>query len=328
MSAAGARKIEEAEMSSAEQAQVNTPAHAISSALVGERNGFRWFHVDEPRSPVLDALAVEFHLHERAVEDCRNLRQRAKLEEYEGHVFLIINTLHFEPEKCDCWFGELDAFVGKDWVITVYSGPSRTINTVRSKFDADPKLAHPGRLLMTLLDVAVDRYLPVLDTMEESIEKLEEAAYERPSPKLLAEIFTLKRALIDFRRVASLMREVVNQILYRTEPYFKSQQAYFRNVYDHVVRALDFAETYRDILTGVLDVHLTATANRTNETMKVLTIIATLGTPFLLVTGFYGMNFTQSMPLLDHPFGVAVATILMVLMGLVMLWYFKRKAWI
>jgi magnesium transporter len=181
---------------------------------------------------------------------------------------------------------------------------------------------------MTLLDVAVDRYLPVLDTIENSIEKLEEAAYERPSPKLLSEIFSLKRALIDFRRVASLMREVVNQILYRTEPHFTSQQAYFRNVYDHVVRALDFAETYRDILTGVLDVHLTATANRTNETMKVLTIIATLGSPFLLVTGFYGMNFSKNMPLIDHPNGVAIATAVMILMGLVMMWFFKRKEWI
>jgi magnesium transporter len=320
MCPSGAGEIEETEMS--------TPAPAISSCLVGERNGFRWFHVDEPKSAVLDALAAEFKLHELAIEDCRNMRQRAKLEEFEGHLFLIINTLHFEPEKCDCWFGELNAFVGKDFVITVYDGPSRTINTVRPKFAADPKLAHPGRLLMTLLDVAVDRYLPVLDTIENSIEKLEEAAYERPSPKLLSEIFSLKRALIDFRRVASLMREVVNQILYRTEPYFQSQQAYFRNVYDHVVRALDFAETYRDILTGVLDVHLTATANRTNETMKVLTIIATLGTPFLLVTGFYGMNFDKNMPLLSSPYGVAIATGVMVATGVTMLWFFKRREWI
>jgi magnesium transporter len=322
MRPAGASEAREKEMSTP------APLPPVSAALVGERNGFRWFHVDAPQSPVLDALAAEFKLHELAVEDCRNMRQRAKLEEYEGHLFIIINTLHFEPDTKDCWFGELDVFVGKDFLISVYNGSSRTINTVRPKFDTDPKLAHPGRLLMTLLDVAVDRYLPVLDTIEDSIEKLEEQAYERPSPKLLSELFTLKRALIDFRRVASLMREVVNQLLYRTEPWLKSQQAYFRNVYDHVVRALDFVETYRDILTGVLDVHLTATANRTNEIMKFLTLIATLGTPFLLITGFYGMNFEKNMPFISDPRGVAIVTGVMAATGLGMLWYFKRKEWI
>lgn len=306
---------------------MSTTAPAIASCLVGERNGFRWFHVDEPGSPVLDALAAEFKLHELAIEDCRNMRQRAKLEEYEGHLFFIINTLHFEREKNDCWFGELDVFVGKDFLISVYNGSSRTINAVKPKFEADLRLAHPGRLLMTLLDVAVDRYLPVLDTVEDGIEALEEAAYERPSAKLLSEIFALKRALIDFRRSASLMRDAVNQLLYRSEPWLQSQQPYLRNVYDHVVRALDFAETYRDILTGVLDVHLTATANRTNEIMKVLTIIATLGTPFLLITGFYGMNFEQNMPLLHNAYGVAIATGAMATMGVGMVWYFHRKGW-
>jgi len=300
----------------------------VSSALVGMRNGFRWYHIDDPSSPVLDTLAAEFKLHELAIEDCRNMRQRAKLEQYDDHLFIIINTLHFEPAEKDCWFGELDVFVGKDFVISVYNGASRTINTVRPKFEADARLAHPGRLLMTLLDVAVDRYLPVLDTIEDSIEELEEEAYEKPSPKLLSQIFALKRALIDFRRVASMMRDVVNQLLYRTDPWLKSQQPYFRNVYDHVVRALDFVETYRDILTGVLDVHLTATANRTNEIMKVLTVIATLGTPFLLVTGFYGMNFDKNMPFLHSPYGVAIATAAMAACGLGMLWYFRRKEWL
>lgn len=306
---------------------MNRLASDPAACLVGERNGFRWYHLSDPQSPVLDALAEQFGLHELAIEDCRNMRQRAKLEEYGDHLFVIINTLHFEPEGTDCWFGELDVFVSKDWVISVYNGSSRTINTLRPRFAAEPKLAHPGRLLMTMFDVAVDRYLPVLDEIEERIERLEEEVYERPSAKLLAEIFQTKRALIGFRRVASVMRDVVNQLLYHTQPWIRSQQPYFRNVYDHVVRALDFVETYRDILTGVLDVHLTATANRTNETMKVLTVIATLGTPFLLVTGFYGMNFERNMPLLSSPYGVAAATAVMVLLGLGMMVYFRRKGW-
>ena len=299
----------------------------LSTWLVGERNGFRWYHVEDVRGAALDALAAEFGLHDLAVEDCRNQRQRAKLEEYDRHLFLIVNTLHFDADKIECWFGEFNIFVGEDFVITVHDGPSRTAAAVRPKFAADARLAHPGRLLYALLDFVVDRYLPVLDTMEERMEALEEICYAKPSAAQLEEIFRVKRALIEFRRVATMMRELVNQLLYRDEPWLRSQQLYIRNVYDHVVRALEFVDTYRDILTGVLDVHLTATANRTNETMKVLTIYATLATPFLLVTGYYGMNF-EWLPLLHDPWGPAVVTAAMFGIGFGMLWYFRRKGWL
>jgi magnesium transporter len=299
---------------------------ALAPYLIAERGGFRWFHVEEVHGPALDVLAAEFGLHELAIEDCRNLRQRSKLEEYESHLFLIVNTIHFDAEKTECWFGELDFFVGKDFLISVHDGPSRTFRAVKPKFDTDPKMAHPGKLLYAMLDYVADQYLPVLDSIQERIEVLEERSYEEPSPQLLAEIFSTKRALIDFRRIATGMRELVGHLLHRSEPWLRTQQAYFRNVYDHVVRAMDFMEAYRDILTGVLDVHLTATANRTNDIMKVLTIYATLAIPFLLVTGYYGMNF-ENLPLLHHPDGFLWVTSGMGLIALVLLWFFKRRGW-
>ena len=299
---------------------------AAAACLLGTRAGFRWFHVEDVRGPALDQLAAEFGLHELAMEDCRNERQRAKLEEYENHLFVIVNTVHFNPEKNECWFGEFDIFVGKDFLISVHDGPSRTVGAVRPKFEADPRLAHPGRLLHALLDCVVDRYLPVLDSNDDRIDALEEEVHRGPSPRLISEIFAIKRALIDFRRVAISMREVINQLLHRTEPWLRSQQAYFRNVYDHIVRALDFVESYRDILTGVLDVHLTATANRTNEIVKALTIFATLALPFLLVTGYFGMNFA-GLPLLNHPHGALYVSGGMAAIALVLLWLFKRRGW-
>lgn len=299
---------------------------ALQSVLVGEKGGFRWFHVDDPRSTVLDELAATFGLHELAIEDARNERTRAKFEEYEGHVFLVINTLHFDPEKCECWFGEFDIFVGKDFLISVHDGPSRTFRAVQPRFKADAKIAQPGRLLHAMLDFIVDQYLPVLDTIESRIEELEQRAYSDPSPELLSEIFELKRALIDFRRVATAMRETVNHVLHRTETWLRTQQAYFRDVYDHVVRALDFVETYRDILNGVLDVHLTSTTNRTNEIVRVLTVYATLGLPLLLITGYYGMNF-QHLPLLDDPNGPMYVHAAMGIVSLLLLLIFKHRKW-
>jgi len=309
---------------------VSQVPHALSPALqsvqVGEKGGFRWFHLDDPRSTALDELAATFGLHELAIEDCRNVRTRAKFEEYEGHVFLVINTLHFDPEKCECWFGEFDIFVGKDFLISVHDGPSRTFRAVHPRFKADPKIAQPGRLLHALLDYIVDQYLPVLDTIEGRIEELEQRAYADPSPKLLEEIFELKRALIDFRRVATAMRETVNHVLHRTETWLRSQQAYFRDVYDHVVRALDFVETYRDILNGVLDVHLTATTNRTNEIVRVLTVYATLGLPLLLITGYYGMNFPNLL-WIDDPNGPMYVHAMMGIVSLTLLFIFKQRKW-
>jgi magnesium transporter len=300
---------------------------AVAACLVGERAGFRWFHVEDTKGPALDALAAHFALHELAVEDCRHIGQRAKVEEYEGHIFVVANAIHFDRDKLGCWLGEVDFFVGKDFVISIREGPSKTFAATLPKFKTDAKLAHPGRLLMTMLDFMVDQYLPVLDTIEDKIEELEEQVLRDPSPRLLTRIFDLRRALIDYRRAAMSMREVLNHLLYRTEPWYRSQQAYFRNVYDHVVRALDFVETYRDILNGVLDVHLSATANRTNDVMKVLTVFATLATPMLLITSFYGMNFDY-LPLLHSPRGALIATAGMLLISLIMLAFFHRKRWI
>ena len=161
---------------------------AVAPWLIAEGNGFRWFHVEDVQGPALGTLAAEFGLHELAVEDCRTPGTRAKLEEYDGYLFLVVNTLHFDSQKAECWFGEFDIFVGKDFLITAHAGPSRTVADVLPRFRADAKLAHPARLLHALLRVVVGRYLPVLDEMEERIEALEDQAYAQPSPATLAEI--------------------------------------------------------------------------------------------------------------------------------------------
>jgi magnesium transporter len=300
---------------------------ASRACLVGERNGFRWFHVEELHGPALDELAKCYGLHELALQDTRDERTRAKLEQFEGHFFIVLNTLRFNPATCESSYGEFDIFVGKEFLISAHDGPSRTAAAVKPRFMADPHLAHPGRLLHALLRTIVSRYPPVLDSVEEKLDALEDQVYMQPTPARLNEIFRLKRALVDLRRAAISMREVLNGILLRDEVWLKSQFLYFRDIYDHVLRALEFVDTYRDILTGVLDVHLTATANRTNEIMKVLTIFATLATPFLLVTGFFGMNFSR-LPWLDDPLGGLWATLIMAGIGLGMLFYFRRRGWI
>jgi magnesium transporter len=172
----------------------------------------------------------------------------------------------------------------------------------------------------------VDNYLPVLDAIESRIEILEDKAIEHTSTKLLTEIFAIKRSLIEFRRVTISMRDMLSQVLRRNEHYLQLEAVYFRDVYDHLMRALEFTETYRDILTGVLEVHLTAAANRTNDIVKVMTLFATITLPILLITGYYGMNF-ENLPLLHNPNGVWIASAIMAALVAGLLYAFKRTGW-
>jgi len=298
----------------------------LQSALAGERNGFLWFHVEDPNSSVLDELARTYGLHELAIEDCRVPGTRAKLDDYGDTLFVVANVLHFDPDQCECNFTEIDFFLREKLVITVREGPDPVLDQVRASFVSDERLAHPGRLFHRILDGIVDRYLPVLDTIEERIERLEERAVDRTSSEFLSETFSLKRSLIEFRRVSISMRDLLSQLLRRNEPWLQAENLYFRDISDHILRSIEFTESYRDILTGILEVHLTAAANRTNDIVKVMTAIATVTLPILLITGYYGMNF-ENLPMLHNPYGSYIATGIMGLLAIAMLVVFVKIGW-
>ncbi len=303
-----------------------TTRSAMQACLVGERDGYRWYHVDDVSGPALDELAKAYGLHELAVEDCRVPGTRAKIDQYGETLFIVANILKYEPTTIECSFTEMDFFANEKFLISVSDGPNPFAEAAKIVFADDPRLSSVGRLVHRLIDGMVDRYLPVLDTIEDRIEVVEEKAIEKTSSKLLGEIFDLKRALIEFRRVTSTMRDMMAQLLRRSEPWLASEELYFRDIYEHLLRALEFTETYRDILTGVLEVHLTAAANRTNDIVKVMTLCATVTLPILLITGYYGMNF-ENLPLLHYKFGVLVATGMMTVLAVVLLLIFKRTGW-
>lgn len=300
----------------------------LRPVLVHESAHLRWYHVEEPDSPVLDRLAQEFGFHELEIEDCRHLRHAAKLEEYENHVFLIANTLHFVPETLGVWFGELDIFLGQDFLVTVHAGPTRSAEQVLPRVKSVARLQRADRVLHALLDNMIDRYLPVLDQIGERISRLEDEVTEHPTQKTLQEIIVLRRGLSEFRRTVGSMREMVNLLSRLKPPYFRvDMAAYWRDLYDHVIRALTMIETYRDLLASVMEIYLTATANRTNEIMKVLTIWATIVLPLVVITGYFGMNF-QNLPLLGSEHGVTLVHIGMIVLTVGLLIFFRKRRWL
>jgi len=300
----------------------------LAPLLLYQSQHLRWYHLEEPDSPLLERMGQEFGFHELEIEDCRHQRHSAKIEEYDNHIFVIANTLHFVPETVGVWFGELAMFLGQDFLVTVHLGPTRSVNEVAPKAKAATKMQRPDRVFHMLLDNMIDRYLPVLDQIGDRIEAVEDEIHRDPTPKTLEDIFALKRGLVEFRRTLGSMREMVNAFMRLRPPYFRADMAaYWRDLYDHVIRGMSIIESYRDLLASVLEVYLTAAANRTNEIMKVLTIYATILLPMVVITGFFGMNF-EHLPLLESRHGTSVVYILMFASSLALVIYFRHKRWL
>jgi magnesium transporter len=325
----------------------------------------RWYHLGDPASPSLDLLAAHFGIHPLQVEDCRHRHQTARVEEHDRYTFVVIRALVSPPassavvasaEKLSkqeapgvddqddrgialatatgvrARFEDFDIFLGPGYILTVDEGQCSLIPSISRRVAADQSLNTPDRVAHALIDAVVDQYLPALDHVGDYINHLEDRVLRRPSPATLREIFRVKRTLLDFRRVLTAMREAVNALIRRydsaahsTYPQDRELRLYYRDVYDHVVRALDFVETYRDLLTGSLDIYLSAVANRTNDVMKILTIWGTIALPFLIITGIYGMNVDLPFQQNRYVLLIIGAAISGPALGIFL--FFRRKHW-
>lgn len=283
-----------------------------------------WWDIADPASSELDELARRFNLHELQIEDCRHRPQRPKAEEHQGYEFVILKHVQNEGEL---EFDDVDLFLGRDFLITVRDRDSTVIQQVRARAEQEQQqIERLDRLFYLIVDGIVDGYQPVLDSLAEEIADVEDVVLDQPVPETLARIFSLRRKLVEFRRVASGMREVINALVRREGGVVGDDlDPYFRDVYDHVIRTVDMIETYRDLLSGALDIYLSAVANRTNEVMKVLTIWGTVALPLVIITGFFGMNL--HLPWSNDPHGTRYAVALMAVSTIGILLYFKGKRW-
>jgi magnesium transporter len=284
--------------------------------------GLNWFDISDPASPDLDALAKRFQLHPLDVEDCRHRPQRAKADEHGQYVFCVLKHLHSDGGKL---FDDFDVFVAPDFLVTVHRHECAAVERVRKRV-AEEGAQRLDRIFYFVVDEIVDDYITELDEFADETSTIEADILEEPTPAMLQNIFQLKRRLIEFRRVAGGMREVVNAIMRRERGIIGDDlDVYFRDIYDHLIRTVDLIESYRDLLTGSMDIYLSAVANRTNEVMKILTVWGTIALPLVIITGFFGMNLP--LPLQDRPHGTALAAGIMVLSTVIVLLYFKRKKW-
>ncbi|QDU26514.1 Magnesium transport protein CorA [Anatilimnocola aggregata] len=297
-----------------------------------------WINVDGLGDvTTLEKLGEMFKLHRLALEDVVSLHQRAKIDDYSDHMFIvmrmasIVERAHTE---------QLSLFLGNKWVLTFQGGPpGDSFDRVRQRIrDRAGKicLRGPDYLAYALIDAAIDAYYPVLEVYSERLDELEEDVLERPEKRLMDALHMVKADLLMLRRAIWPMREAVASLTRdASELITDDTRVYLRDCYDHIVQIVDLVETYRELTADLRDLYMSALSNRINETMRVLTIISTLFIPLTFIAGIYGMNFDYAegamplnMPELHSPYGYVACLAVMAVLVAGMLIYFYRQGWI
>jgi magnesium transporter len=279
----------------------------------------------------LEYLGECFQLHPLVLEDILNSDQRPKVEDFGDYLFIILKMLHHDANTHEVLAEQISLILGDNYVISLHESDTDIFAPVRQRLKASSgriRKARADYLAYALIDLIVDRYFLALEELGEVVEDLEEELVTNPVPATLNKIYNLKRNTIMIRRAVWPLREVVSG-LERSDSSLieESTVVYLRDVYDHVTIAMDSIETYRDILSGILDIYLSSISNRLNEVMKVLTIIATIFIPLTFIAGVYGMNF-KYMPELEWHYGYFLTIGIMISVALLMLHFFKKRGWL
>jgi len=308
---------------------VGDPAAPLPALL--ERDGQAlWVTLDRARPEDLQTLSDVFHFHPLAVEDAQKTGQRAKIEAYDDTLFLTVHAARHN-HGARLILEEVDIFFRGRAVVTVSASGAAALEEARARL-----ARAPGRLrrsadfvLYTILDAVVDTYFPVLDRVEEHIERLEDQLFRRPTARALSQIFRVKHALLVARRHVVPLRDTLNVLMRReTALVTEAVVLYFRDIYDHVLRITDEIDTHRDLIAGAMEIYLTLISNRLNEVMKVLTVITAIFALATVITGIYGMNFTAPFPSFDWPYGFWIILGTMGVLAAGMLLLFRRAGWL
>lgn len=286
-----------------------------------------WHIIIDAASPELDELAHRYHLHPLHIEDCRQRLENAKIEDGEGYIFTVLKCIELTTgNETDAH--DMDLFLGKDFLITVLEADDKNTQQQIERLKTSNNHQRADQLYYRILDATVDTYLPVLDHFSDMIDDLEDSALEAAAPDTLSKIFEIKRILINLRRIMAHTRDVCSHLQRVDSPYIKRDMwPFLRDVYDHIARNLDQVEMLRDLLSGCLDVYLSSVANRTNQVMKVLTVMSTIALPALVLSGIYGMN-VKGLPGSDAHYGLILVLGLMVLSTVVLLWILRKLDWL
>jgi magnesium transporter len=291
-----------------------------------------WINIDGLHEVgVIESLGKHFGLHPLILEDIVHTGQRPKMEDFEEYLFTVLNMLRYDQEDDQVKAEQVSLVVGPNYVLSFQERPGDVFNGVRERLRKGKgriRKAGSDYLAYTLLDALVDEYFLILETIGEKIEVVEEELLTNSTRETLQNIHDMKREMIFFRKQVWPLRELVNGLSKGESSLIcESTGIYLRDVYDHTIQIIDTIESFRDMLSGMLDIYLSTISNKMNEVMKVLTIMATIFIPLTFLAGIYGMNF-KYMPELEWRWGYFMLWGVMVVIGVSLVGYFKRKRWL
>ncbi len=318
--------------------EIAYPDHPEECAPYRKKDKITWINVDGLHQiDVIEKLCSCFDIHPLTVEDILNTTQRPKLDVFDDHLFLVIRMQSYDSDSRQIETEQVSLILGKNYLISFQEKEGDTFDGVRYRIRNGKgrlRKMKADYLAYALLDSIIDNYFSVLEKVGEEIELMEEELLNEPAPDTLHRIHILKREMIMLRRSIWPLREVINSLLRGedTDLFGEAIHFYLKDLYDHTIQVIDTIETFRDIISGMIDIYLSSVSNRMNEVMKVLTIFAAIFIPLTFIAGIYGMNFNReagplNMPELNWYYGYPFALGLMAITAASLLVYFKRKKW-
>jgi magnesium transporter len=296
------------------------------------KSGKTWINIDGiHETGIIEKIGHTLHLHPLVLEDILNAEQRPKLDDHEDYLFICIKMLTYDSEKSRLNIENVSLVLSSNYLISLQEVEGDVLEPIRERLRKGRgrirKMGH-DYLAYALLDAIVDNYFTVLEKIGEEIESLEEDVIANPDAQTVQTIHFLKREMIFLRKSVWPLREVVNTLERGESPIVQdSSRVFLRDVYDHTIQIIDTIETFRDMVSGMLDVYLSTVSNRMNQVMKVLTIIATIFIPLTFIVGIYGMNF-KHMPELEQKWAYPLVLGGMLLVEIIMVIWFRRKKWL
>jgi magnesium transporter len=296
---------------------------------LGRPGSFVWVALKDATSDELSEMQGQFGLHELAVEDARHGHQRPKLEEYGDSLFAVVHTVETAGEELKV--GEVNIFIGRNYVLSVRNRTEQGFINVRQRTEREPHLLKHGSgfVLYALIDAVVDRYFPVLEDLEDELERLEEQIFAgTPARENIEALYALKQKLMTLKHAAGPLQETSGKLYGgRVPEVCSATQEYFRDVYDHLVRINQSIDSLREMVTTAISVNLSLITVQENETVKRLAAYAALVAVPTMVAGVYGMNFAH-MPELQWAWGYPLALGLMVVTDSYLFYRFRKAKWL
>jgi magnesium transporter len=332
----GERKAEELKITLIDYDETNFQERELKTIeecfLFKDKPTVTWINLDGLHQvEVLEKLGGCYGIHPLVLEDILNTDQRPKMEDYGEYIYIVLKMLNYNAKSNEILAEQISLILGSNFVFSFQEKEGDVFDPLRERIRMGKgRIRRMGAdyLAYALLDAIVDNYFIILEKLGEKIELLEDKLVSQPKPETSQTVHHLRREMIFLRKAVWPLREVVSGLERGGASLIQqSTGIYLRDVYDHTVQAIDTIETYRDMLSGMLDIYLSSISNRTNAVMKVLTIIATIFMPLTFLAGIYGMNF-RFMPELEWRWGYPVIWLVMIGIGVFMLVYFRKKKWL